>query len=110
MGPTVEFNHKGIILTQIRDRQLLYGYEVTPLIITDTSAHPAAAGNCFYQFRCLGSTNAVIASALDLDGAAVSGLAGVTITAADQPYNIRLSSITLTSGKIIVYSKLLQDL
>jgi hypothetical protein len=104
------YNIEGIVKNQIRDRELLYGYEQEPVIISGTDPVLAGAGSCFYRFRCLGATDAVIAAALDLNGDAVTGLAGVTITAADFPYDYRLSSIDLTSGSIIAYKKMIVDL
>jgi hypothetical protein len=106
----MEYNITGVVKNQIRDRALLYGYEQAPTIVSNTTPAVPADGAVFYQFRCLGAANAVIASAIDANGAAVAGLAGVTITAGDFPYNFRLSSITLTSGSIVLYSKLTADL
>jgi hypothetical protein len=109
-GPAVSYNLEGVVKSLIRDRALEFGYELTPLIINDTGAHVAPTGTYFYQFRCLGATDAVINEVLDTQGVAISGLAGVTITAADVPYNILCTSIDLTSGAVIAYLKNINDL
>lgn len=104
------YNTEGILAALIRNRGLEFGYELEPVIISGTDPVVAPAGSCFYRFRCLGATDAVIAAALDLNGDAVTGLAGVTITAADFPYDYRLTSIDLTSGSVIAYLKLITDI
>lgn len=106
----VPYNDQGIVQSLVRNRALQLGYELTPVIISDADPHVAPTGTYFYQFRCLGATDAVIAAVLDTQGDAITGLAGVTITAADVPYNILCTSIELTSGAIIAYLKNIPDL
>jgi hypothetical protein len=106
----VPYNDQGIVQSLIRNRALQLGYELTPVIISDTAVHAAPTGTYFYQFRCLGATDAVIDEIIDTQAAAVAGFAGVTITAADVPYNYLCTSIQLTSGAVIAYLKNIPDL
>lgn len=76
-------------------------YVATPVIVTGTSATPAPNGQFYYIIRAL--SDAVIASAKDLNGDAVSGLAAVALGKNDPELHFTLSDITLTSGSVVLY-------
>jgi hypothetical protein len=79
------------------------GQESGNIVNTGTSASPAPTGQFIYKIAAFGG-NAVIASAKDLNGAAITGFAGITVTDGYQNALVfPLSEVTLTSGKVIEY-------
>lgn len=109
MSANTPFNWQGIVQTLQKQILLQYGMQMNPIIIVDSTAVSAPTGACFYQFRAVGG-NVVIDTILDIDGNAITGMSGVTLTPTDFPYNLRASSIKLTSGKLLCYRKIIQDL
>lgn len=81
--------------------QQQYGFEIQPAIITDNQPHVAPPGSFIYCIKPLNG-DAVIASALDLTGNPITGLASITIKQGNE-FKFPLSSITLTSGVLAVY-------
>lgn len=82
---------------------------IVPTVNTGTNASPAnitgTYTNCyFYKLTALGG-NAVIASAADMNGVTVSGLAGKTILQGDS-LEFPISTYTLTSGAMIEYRRI----
>lgn len=80
------------------------GQETQNIINTGTSASAAPAGTFIYKIAAFDG-NAVIASAKDLSGNAITGFAGITVTEGYQNALVfPLSEVTLTSGKVIEYT------
>lgn len=74
------YNYETLIGEVIRDRQIEFGYVSTPVFVIDATAQTAPASQCFYRIKPYGE-DAVITSVLDLNGDAITQLAGATIVA-----------------------------
>jgi len=89
------------VLCQILMR--MAGQEGNNIVNTGTSASPAPNGQFIYKVAAFGG-NAVIASAKDLNGNAISGFAGITVSDGyEKALVFPMSEVTLTSGKVIEY-------
>lgn len=101
----MQYNLEALVRLTEKTVQDSYGYNIVPLVITTTTT--AATGEFIYAVKAIDG-DAVITSAVDINGATVSGLAGVTIKQGDI-LQFPLNTITLTSGKLVVYKTVKLD-
>jgi hypothetical protein len=91
-----------------RSWDLSLGYECNPVISTSITAKTPQAGCVFYCMKPLVS-DATITTILDVDGNAITALAGATIQQGDE-FKIRFSSVTFsTTDPVVLYQKNTSD-
>ncbi len=91
-----------------RSWDLSLGYECNPIISTTTGANTAQAGSVFYCMKPLVG-DATITTILDVEGNAITALAGATIQQGDE-FKIRFSSVTFsTTDPVVLYRKATSD-
>lgn len=91
-----------------RSWDLSLGYECNPVISTSITAKTPQAGCVFYCMKPLNG-DATITTILDIDGNAITALAGRTIQQGDE-FKIRFSSVTFsTTNPVVLYQKALSD-
>jgi hypothetical protein len=91
-----------------RSWDLSLGYECNPVISTTTGANTPQAGCTFYCIKPLVG-DATITTILDVDGNAITALAGAIIQQGDE-FKIRFSSVTFsTTDPVVLYQKALSD-
>ncbi len=93
------YNLEQQIRLLVKTLQMGLGYEQVPLIIADTATYTAPSGSFFYAIKAMNG-DAVINTATDINGATV--LTSYTIKDGDE-LKFPLSSIRLTSGRLIAY-------
>lgn len=91
-----------------RSWDLSLGYECNPVISTTTGANTPQAGCVFYCIKPI-SGDATISAILDVEGNAITALAGATILEGDE-FKIRFSSVTFsTTTPVVLYQKNTSD-
>jgi hypothetical protein len=93
------FNLEQLIRVLIKQNQNMFGFEMVPVVVANTSAYTASSGSFYYAVKAV-SGDAVINTATDIAGNVI--FSSYTIKEGDT-WNFPLSSITLTSGKVILY-------
>jgi hypothetical protein len=93
------FNLEQLIRVLIKQNQNMFGFEMVPVVVTDTETYTASSGSFYYAVKAVDG-DVRITEATDIAGNVV--FSGYTIKEGDT-WNFPLSEITFETGKGILY-------
>ena len=93
------YNIEQLVRVLVKQNQNMFGFEIVPTVIEDTSTYTAPTGSFYYAIKAIDG-DVIITEATDIAGNVV--FIGYTIKEGDT-WNFPFSEVTLTSGKAILY-------